>query len=87
MRADLPYAWRNRVMFKTTIYLADEEKGGVRRGAAERGISEAELIREYIDAGPASSAPRWDPLPVISSPELAAIDDEEGCLGSNGFDR
>jgi hypothetical protein len=83
----MPYVWQNGAMFKTTVYLTDDEKDGIRRGAAERGISEAELIREFIDAGLASGAPQWDLLPVISSPELAAIDDEEDFLGSNGFDR
>ncbi|MQM25195.1 ribbon-helix-helix domain-containing protein [Glycomyces albidus] len=74
-------------MFKTTVYLTDEEKDGLRRGAAERGVSEAELIREFIDAGLASTAPQWDLLPVIHSPELAQVDDEEEFLRSNGFDR
>jgi hypothetical protein len=57
-------------------YLADEVKDELRRGAAERGVSEAELIREFIDAGLASSAPRWDLLPMIHSPELAQVDYE-----------
>lgn len=74
-------------MFKTTVYLTDAEKDGVRRSAAERGISEAELIREFIDAGLASKAPQWDLLPVIHSPELAALDDEEEFLRLDGFDR
>jgi hypothetical protein len=74
-------------MLKTTVYLTSEEKDGIRRAAAERGISEAELIREFIDAGLEPAAPRWDQLPVINSPELAAIGDEEEFLRSNGFDR
>ncbi|THV42313.1 CopG family transcriptional regulator [Glycomyces buryatensis] len=74
-------------MFKTTVYLTGDEKEGIRSGAAERGVSEAELIRQFIDAGLASATPQWDQLPVISSPELAAIDDEEDFLRSNGFDR
>ncbi|MFG3341869.1 CopG family transcriptional regulator [Glycomyces sp. NPDC048151] len=70
-------------MFKTTVYLTPEEKDGIRRSAAERGISEAEVIREFIDAGLESTTPQWDQLPVISSPELAALGDEEDYLCSN----
>jgi Arc/MetJ-type ribon-helix-helix transcriptional regulator len=35
-------------MEKTTVYLPDELKAAVRRTAQQRGVSEAEVIRESI---------------------------------------
>ena len=35
-------------MEKTTLYLPEELKAAVRRAAAQRGVSEAEVIRESI---------------------------------------
>lgn len=35
-------------MRKTTVYLSDEEAAALRRHAAERGTSQAELIREGV---------------------------------------
>lgn len=45
-------------MEKTTVYLPDELKAAVKRTAQERGISEAEVIRESIRAGVTTSRPR-----------------------------
>ncbi|HLI54766.1 MAG TPA: CopG family transcriptional regulator [Acidimicrobiales bacterium] len=35
-------------MQKTTLYLPEDLKAAVKRAAAERGVSEAEIIRESI---------------------------------------
>jgi hypothetical protein len=47
-------------MEKTTLYLPPELKAAVKRVASERGISEAEVIRESLRStlGPARPAPR-----------------------------
>ncbi|MGV0814916.1 CopG family transcriptional regulator [Mycolicibacterium boenickei] len=45
-------------MEKTTVYLPDDLKAAVKRTAEERGISEAEVIRESIRAGVTVSKPR-----------------------------
>ena len=45
-------------MVKTTIYLPDDLKAAVKRTAAQRGVSEAEVIRESVRAGVASARPR-----------------------------
>ncbi|WP_035701666.1 CopG family transcriptional regulator [Glycomyces tenuis] len=72
-------------MLKTTVYLPEDLKDALRRSAAQRGVAEAELIRELLAAGLASEAPQWDKLPTIHSPELAALDDDEEFLRSSGF--
>jgi hypothetical protein len=43
---------------KTTVYLPDELKAGVKRAAKQRGVSEAEVIRESVRAGVAGVRPR-----------------------------
>jgi hypothetical protein len=43
---------------KTTVYLPDELKAAVKRSAKQRGVSEAEVIRESIRAGVAGVRPR-----------------------------
>ncbi|ART68898.1 antitoxin [Mycobacterium dioxanotrophicus] len=45
-------------MEKTTIYLPDDLKAAVKRVARERGVSEAEVIRESIRAGVSINKPR-----------------------------
>jgi predicted transcriptional regulator len=45
-------------MDKTTIYLSGELKAAVKRAAQERGVSEAEVIRESIRAAVVSVRPR-----------------------------
>jgi len=45
-------------MEKTTIYLPDDLKAAVKRVAEQRGVSEAEVIRESVRAGVAGSRPR-----------------------------
>lgn len=44
-------------MNKTTVYLPDDLKAAVTRSAAQRGVPEAEIIRESIRAGLASTRP------------------------------
>jgi plasmid stability protein len=43
---------------KTTVYLPDDLKAAVKRAAQERGVSEAEIIRESIRAGVSANKPR-----------------------------
>jgi hypothetical protein len=43
---------------KTTIYLPKDLKVAVKRAALQRGISEAEVIREFIRAGIGRTKPR-----------------------------
>lgn len=43
---------------KTTIYLPEDLKEGVRREAQRRGVSEAEVIREALAAALARPRPR-----------------------------
>lgn len=43
---------------KTTVYLPDDLKAAVKRAARERGISEAEVIRESIRSTVGSTRPR-----------------------------
>jgi len=45
-------------MQKTTLYLPDEMKEAIERQARERGIAEAQVIREAIAAAVARPAPR-----------------------------
>jgi len=45
-------------MNKTTVYLPDELKNAVSRAARERGVAEAEIIREAIQAAVTRPAPR-----------------------------
>jgi hypothetical protein len=66
-------------MKKTTVYLPDDLKSALGRVAAERGQSEAELIREAVrDLIQNSEAPR-PRLPLFSSgdPTLARRFEEE----------
>ena len=45
-------------MEKTTLYLPEDLKVAVKRAAAERGVSEAEIIRESIRASVGRVRPR-----------------------------
>ncbi len=42
--------WYHTLMEKTTIYLPEDLKAAVKRASQQRGISEAEVIRESIRA-------------------------------------
>ena len=66
-------------MKKTTVYLPDDLKAALERAAAEKGKSEAELIRKAVEElvrGLERPRPR---LPLFSSgdPTLAERVDEE----------
>ncbi|MCD0445572.1 ribbon-helix-helix domain-containing protein [Glycomyces sp. A-F 0318] len=74
-------------MGKSTYHLPDDLKTAIKRSAAEHGVSESEFVRQALWASVAPSAPNWDLLPTIHSPELAALGDEEDFLTANGFDR
>jgi Ribbon-helix-helix protein, copG family len=43
---------------KTTIYLPEDLKAAVKRVARQRGVSEAEVIRDSIRAGVGDARPR-----------------------------
>jgi metal-responsive CopG/Arc/MetJ family transcriptional regulator len=43
---------------KTTIYLPDDLKAAVKRASQQRGVSEAEIIRESIRAAVGGTRPR-----------------------------
>jgi len=66
-------------MKKTTVYLPDDLKAALGRVAAEKGRSEAELIREAVGGLVRSSERPRPRLPLFSSsdPTLAERVDEE----------
>lgn len=66
-------------MKKTTVYLPDDLKFALARVAAERGRSEAELIREAVRGLIRNSGMPRPRLPLFSSgdPTLAERVDEE----------
>lgn len=45
-------------MDKTTVYLPDDLKAAVKHAAAQRGVSEAEVIRDSIRSAVGSVRPR-----------------------------
>lgn len=65
-------------MHKTTLYLPDDLKVELRRVAAEKGQSEAELIRESIRLALAGHAPPEPTIPILVSddPHFAERVDE-----------
>jgi len=66
-------------MKKTTVYLPEDLKSALGRLAAQRGCSEAELIREAVGGLVRDSEPPRPRLPLFSSgdPTLAERIDEE----------
>lgn len=60
-------------MEKTTIYLPKDLKRAMGRLAAERGVTEAEIVREALRTLTARAAPPRPRLPLIESgkPELS----------------
>ena len=65
-------------MEKTTVYLTDAQKRALSQAARVSGQSEAELIREGIDAVTAKHAVSEPTLPLFESgqPDLAELVDE-----------
>jgi metal-responsive CopG/Arc/MetJ family transcriptional regulator len=45
-------------MHRTTVYLPEDLKAAVKRAARQRGVSEAEVIRECIRTGVGGAKPR-----------------------------
>ena len=58
-------------MEKTTVYLPVELKTGLRRVALERGVSEAEVIRDAIRRAVAATRPRPQPGIFAGSGSIA----------------
>jgi hypothetical protein len=54
-------------MQKTTVYLPDELKRALARTATNRGVSEAELIREALRAATADNPPPDPRVPLFKS--------------------
>ena len=52
------HRWYHTFVEKTTLYLPEDLKVAVKRAAAERGVSEAEIIRESIRASVGGVRPR-----------------------------
>lgn len=65
---------------KTTLYLPEDLKARVKRAAAERGVSEAEIIRESIRASVGGVRPRARGA-LYSSAQPIARDAEEMLAG------
>jgi Arc/MetJ-type ribon-helix-helix transcriptional regulator len=55
-------------MVKTTVYLPEDLKASLERVAAERGRSEAELIREAIRTLVGDGAPARPRVPLVAMP-------------------
>ena len=67
-------------MEKTTVYLPSALKEALKRAAAERGVSEAEVIRESLRA--AVDEPRPAPRPALfASDEVLADRVDEALAG------
>ena len=54
-------------MMKTTVYLPEDLKASLERVAAEKGRSEAELIREAIRALVGGGAPAKPRIPLMAT--------------------
>ena len=54
-------------MMKTTVYLPEDLKASLSRVAAERGRSEAELIREAIQALVGGGTPPRPRVPLVAT--------------------
>ncbi|MHB1929971.1 MAG: ribbon-helix-helix domain-containing protein [Acidimicrobiales bacterium] len=67
-------------MEKTTLYLPEDLKAAVKRAAVERGVSEAEIIRESIRVSVGDVRPRARGA-LYSSGRPIARDAEEMLVG------
>lgn len=65
-----------RGMVKTTVYLPDDLHQAIKRVAVERGISEAEVIRDSLRAGVDAQRPRPRGGLFASGDPIAARADE-----------
>lgn len=62
-------------MDKTTVYLPDELKAAVKRAARQRGVSEAQVIRESIRAAVGGAKPPRGGLYAGSEPIARRVDE------------
>lgn len=62
-------------MDKTTVYLPDELKAAVKRAARQRGVSEAQVIRESIRAAVGGAKPPPRGLYAGSEPIARRVDE------------
>lgn len=62
-------------MDKTTVYLPDELKAAVKRAARQRGVSEAQVIRESIRRRSAAPPPPRGGLYAGSEPIARRVDE------------
>jgi hypothetical protein len=74
------HRWYHRPVEKTTLYLPEDLKLAVKRAAAERGVSEAEVIRESIRVAVGGVRPRPRGA-LYSSGQPIARDAEEMLAG------
>jgi len=74
------HRWYHTAMEKTTLYLPEDLKSAVKRAAAERGVSEAEIIRESIRQSVGGTRPRARGA-LYSSGQPIARDAEEMLAG------
>ncbi len=74
------HRWYHTRMEKTTLYLPEDLKSAVKRAAAERGVSEAEIIRESIRVSVGGVRPRARGA-LYSSGHPIARDAEEMLAG------
>jgi len=74
------HRWYHTIMEKTTLYLPEDLKSAVKRAAAERGVSEAEIIRESIRVSVGGVRPRARGA-LYSSGQSIARDAEEMLAG------
>jgi hypothetical protein len=72
--------WYHTIMEKTTLYLPEDLKSAVKRAAAERGVSEAEIIRQSIRVSVGGVRPRARGA-LYSSGQPIARDAEELLAG------
>lgn len=74
------HRWYHTFMEKTTLYLPEDLKVAVKRAAAQRGLSEAEIIRESIRKSVGGVRPRPHGA-LYSSGRPIARDAEEMLAG------
>jgi metal-responsive CopG/Arc/MetJ family transcriptional regulator len=67
---------------KTTVYLPEDLKAAVKRAAKQRGLSEAEVIRDAIRMGVGGDRPR--PRGALYSGRQAMADRVDELLGGFG---
>ena len=71
-------------MEKTTIYLPGDLKRAMGRLAAERGVTEAEIVREALRTLAAQATPRRPRLPLFKSGKPRLADNTDRALEGFG---